>query len=86
MDYSQDVRNRVRRMEGQLRGVLRMMDEDKECRDVLTQMSAIRSAMDRTIGLIVAKNLETCIRTQIEKGENADEVIEEAISMLVKSR
>ncbi|WP_335872052.1 metal-sensitive transcriptional regulator [Bacillus sp. 2205SS5-2] len=86
MDYNQDVKNRLRRLEGQVRGVLRMMEEEKHCKDVVTQLSAIRSAVDRSIGLIVAKNLESCILEANESGQNAEEAIQEAVKMLVKSR
>ncbi|SDX47417.1 metal-sensitive transcriptional regulator [Salimicrobium album] len=85
-EYNQDVKNRLKRVEGQIRGILKMMDEGKECKDVVTQLSAARSAMDRSLAYIVAKNLETCIRDAENEGESADEVIGEAIQMLVKSR
>ncbi|WP_347861249.1 metal-sensitive transcriptional regulator [Salimicrobium sp. PL1-032A] len=85
-EYDQDVKNRLKRVEGQVRGVLKMMDEGKECKDVVTQLSAARSAMDRSLAYIVAKNLETCIRDAEDQGHNADDVIGEAIQMLVKSR
>ncbi|WP_163101721.1 metal-sensitive transcriptional regulator [Peribacillus alkalitolerans] len=86
MDYSQEMKNRLRRMEGQVRGVLKMMEEDKDCRDVITQLSAVRSAVDRAIGYIVAKNLESCIREAEANGQNADDAIKEAVNMIVKSR
>jgi len=86
MKYDKDVMNRMKRLEGQVRGVIKMMDEDKDCREVVTQLSAVRSATDRTIGLIVAKNLESCIVAANEKGTSAEEAIQEAVSMLVKSR
>ncbi|WP_108671938.1 metal-sensitive transcriptional regulator [Peribacillus acanthi] len=86
MDYSQEMKNRLRRMEGQVRGVLRMMEEDKDCRDVITQLSAVRSAVDRAIGYIVAKNLESCIREAESNGQNAEDAIKEAVNMIVKSR
>jgi len=86
MEYPQDMKNRLKRVEGQVRGILRMMEEDKECKDVITQLSAARSAIDRAIGYVVAKNLEHCIREQAEKGESAEDVINEAVQMIVKSR
>lgn len=86
LEYPQDMKNRLKRVEGQVRGILRMMEEDKECKDVITQLSAVRSAVDRTIGYVVAKNLEHCIRVQAEKGESAEDVINEAVQMIVKSR
>ncbi len=59
--------NRLKRIEGQVRGVLRMMEEGKDCREVITQLTASRSALDRTIGLVVGTNLEQCLREQFEK-------------------
>ncbi|MCP3033277.1 metal-sensitive transcriptional regulator [Halobacillus sp. A1] len=85
-EYPQETKNRLKRIEGQVRGVLKMMEEDKECKDVITQLSAARSAMDRAIGYIVAKNLETCIKEAEEQGESAEELINEAVNMIVKSR
>ncbi|RWZ55241.1 metal-sensitive transcriptional regulator [Halobacillus fulvus] len=84
--YGQETKNRLKRIEGQVRGVLKMMEEEKDCKDVITQLSAARSAMDRAIGYIVARNLEECIREAHEEGESAEELINEAVQMIVKSR
>lgn len=86
MIYDNSMKNRLRRIEGQIRGVLSMMEESKDCREVVTQLTAIRSAVDRSIGLIVANNLESCIRDEIGKGNNPDKIIKEAVDLLVKSR
>jgi DNA-binding FrmR family transcriptional regulator len=86
MTYNRDVKNRLSRIEGQMRGVTKMVEEEKDCREVVTQLSAIRSAVDRSIGLIVAQNLEACIRDAHKNGQNADDAIQEAVNMIVKSR
>lgn len=86
MKYDLKIINRMKRVEGQIKGVLRMMEEEKDCRDVVTQLSAIRSAIDRTVALIVSQNLERCIREDEEKGGNSAELIEEAVQLLMKSR
>ncbi|WP_408009011.1 metal-sensitive transcriptional regulator [Pseudalkalibacillus sp. A8] len=86
MEYTDQMKNRVKRIEGQVRGVLKMMEDEKDCKDIVTQMSAIRSALDRTIGLVVGTNLEQCVREQLDKGEDTDELIKEAVNLLVKSR
>lgn len=86
MDYNDQVKNRLKRIEGQVRGVLKMMDEGKECQDIVSQMSAVRNALDRTIGVVVSENLEQCLRQQIERGEDTEDTIKEAVSLLVKSR
>ncbi|MCE7793954.1 metal-sensitive transcriptional regulator [Salipaludibacillus sp. CUR1] len=86
MDYSSDMKNRLKRIEGQVRGVLKMMEDEKECQSIITQLSAVRSAVDRATAYVVAKNLEVCLREQKGTEEDPEETIEEAVKMLVKSR
>lgn len=86
MIYDDKVKNRMRRIEGQVKGIIKMMEEEKECKDLVTQMAAVRSALDRAIGVIVSSNLEACVREQIEKGASTDDLIKEAVNLLVKSR
>jgi len=86
VQYDKDVINRLKRLEGQVRGVIKMMEEGKDCRQVVTQLSAVRSASDRSIGLVVAKNLQQCIIESNETGKSAEDAIQEAVQMLVKSR
>ncbi|MCA1031568.1 metal-sensitive transcriptional regulator [Bacillus timonensis] len=86
MEYSKEMKNRVKRIEGQMRGILKMMEENKDCKDLITQLSAARSAIDRTIGVIVSSNLEKCVREQAEKGGDTEHLVKEAVQLLVKSR
>lgn len=86
MEYNDQIKNRVKRMEGQLRGILKMMEEDKECKDVITQLSAVRTAVDRTMGVIVSSNLVECVLEAEKSGEKTDDLIKEAVNLLVKSR
>ncbi|WP_010304537.1 metal-sensitive transcriptional regulator [Kurthia senegalensis] len=86
MEYDVKAMNRLKRIDGQLRGVLRMMDEGKDCKDVITQLSAIRSGVDRTIGVIVADNLVECLKENEGNDEKMNAVVEEAINLVVKSR
>ncbi|AJH77293.1 metal-sensitive transcriptional regulator [Heyndrickxia coagulans] len=86
MQYDTKIKNRMKRIEGQVRGILRMMEEEKDCKDIVPQMAAVRSAIDKTIALVVSTNLEQCIRAQIEKGEGTEDIIQEAVQLLVKSK
>ncbi|HLQ95887.1 MAG TPA: metal-sensitive transcriptional regulator [Pseudogracilibacillus sp.] len=87
MEYDQQLKNRLKRVEGQIKGVLRMMEEGKDCKEVITQLSASRSAMDRTIGVIVSSNLIECIQEKNEEDNRTEEeLIKEAVDLLVKSR
>jgi len=86
VEYNDNIKNRIKRLEGQLKGVLRMMEEGAECKDVITQLSASRPAIDRTIGVIVSSNLVNCVVEAKENGEEADKYVKEAVDLLVKSR
>ncbi|EZP59610.1 metal-sensitive transcriptional regulator [Exiguobacterium acetylicum] len=87
MDYDRKMKNRVSRIEGQLRGILRMMEEGQDCRDVITQLSAARSAIDRTIGVVVSSNLIECVKEAEQNGDGqTEELVKEAVNLLVKSR
>ncbi|TAA73665.1 metal-sensitive transcriptional regulator [Planococcus salinarum] len=86
MEYDKQVQNRLKRIEGQLKGVLRMVEQNDDCQDVVMQLSAVRSAVDRAIGVIVSENLEQCVRNSIDKGESTDQLVKDAVSLLVKSR
>ncbi|OIU71459.1 metal-sensitive transcriptional regulator [Rossellomorea aquimaris] len=86
MEYNSQVKNRIKRVEGQLRGILRMMEQGEDCKDVITQLSAAKTALDRSVGLIVSMNLIECVRDSQESGENTDEIVKEAVNLLVKSR
>ncbi|MGE6630139.1 metal-sensitive transcriptional regulator [Bacillus sp. NPDC077027] len=86
MEYNDQMKNRLKRIEGQIRGILRMMEDGKHCKDVVTQLSATRTGIDRTIGLIVSENLVECVKEAQENGEKADDFVKEAVELLVKSR
>lgn len=86
MNYDEDVKKRLRRMEGQIRGVLRMMEEGQDCKDVVSQISAVRSAADKAIAYIVAVNLEQCILEEKEAGRETGKVVKQAVELLIKSR
>lgn len=86
MEYNDQIKNRVKRIEGQLRGIIKMMEDNKDCKDVITQLSAVRSAVDRTVGVIVSSNLVECVLEANKNGRKTDEIIKEAVNLLVKSR
>lgn len=56
-----DLRRRLRRIEGQVRGIEQMLAEERACRDVLTQLSAAKKALEQTGFLLVAHGLAWCV-------------------------
>lgn len=90
--YSDDkaaVQKRLRRIEGQVRGLQRMVDEDAYCIDVLTQISAATKALESVALALLGEHLGHCVRQAItEGGPAADEKVAEAaaaIARLVRS-
>ncbi len=62
------VINRIKRAQGQLAGVLKMLEEGRECDEVVTQLAAVSKALDRAGFAIVATGLQHCLADQTETG------------------
>ena len=71
------LENRLKRIEGQVRGVQRLVDEEAYCVDVLTQIASVVSALEKVGTILLKDHVEHCVRESIEKGEDADDKIEE---------
>ena len=75
------IQNRLKRIEGQVRGVQRMVDEEAYCVDILTQLSSIVSASEKVALMLLKDHVEHCVRESMAKGGgDADEKIEELTS------
>lgn len=61
-----------------------MIDDEKDCIDVITQLSAVRSSIDRVMGIIVAENLKSCLENPETNKELQQLKIEQALSMIIK--
>lgn len=90
--YSQDTDKyliRLKRIEGQVRGIQRMVSEDKYCIDILTQITAAQRALDSVALGLLEDHLSHCVLSAAEDGEEAqrEKILEAtaAIARLVKS-
>jgi DNA-binding FrmR family transcriptional regulator len=68
-----ELHNRLRRIEGQVRGLQRMVEEEAYCVEVLTQIASIVSASEKVALILLEDHVEHCVREAIEDGEKADE-------------
>jgi CsoR family transcriptional regulator, copper-sensing transcriptional repressor len=88
-DNRDDIQRRLRRIEGQVRGLQRLVDEDTYCIDVLTQVSATTRALESVALLMLDDHLSHCVAHAVaEGGEVADTKLKEAsaaIARLVRS-
>jgi CsoR family transcriptional regulator, copper-sensing transcriptional repressor len=80
------VQGRLRRIEGQVRGLQKMVAEDRYCIDVLTQVSAAKAALDAVALLLLEDHTAHCVAEAIRAGDGGQEVRElnEAVARLVR--
>jgi CsoR family transcriptional regulator, copper-sensing transcriptional repressor len=84
--HKPQVQARLSRIEGQVRGVQKMVDEDRYCIDVLTQVAAVKAALDAVALLLLQDHTEHCVVEAIQAGDGSKKVRElnEAVERLVK--
>ncbi len=75
------ILRRLKRIEGQVRGITRMVEEGKGCEDVLVQVAAARAALDRVGIHIISHRMKECLS---DKGLSKDESIEKSIDMFIR--
>ena len=68
--------NRLRRIEGQVRGLQRMVDEEAYCVDILTQIGSVVSASEKVATILLRDHVEHCVRESIEKIEELTAAVE----------
>ncbi len=77
------IRHRFSRVQGQMSGVERMMEDERSCEEIVTQLSAIRSSLDRLIATITTANLVESIENK--HGIRVEDV-ESEVALIVKSK
>lgn len=82
--YDKDsVINRLRRIEGQVKGIQKMVDNNKCCTDILVQIAAARAALNKVGGIILEDHMKDCLKDTLK--EDADEaVLDELVQVIVK--
>ncbi len=71
------LQNRLRRIEGQVRGVQRMIEEEAYCVDILTQISSYIAASEKVASLVLRDHMDHCVREAVRDGSKADEKVAE---------
>ncbi|HHV61635.1 MAG TPA: metal-sensitive transcriptional regulator [Firmicutes bacterium] len=79
----EDLLKRLRRIEGQVRGIYRMIEEDKYCVDILHQIAAARAALGKVGMSLLESHTRGCVTDAI-KEERGDEAIDELVDILMK--
>ncbi|QCX32777.1 metal-sensitive transcriptional regulator [Caloramator sp. E03] len=84
MEYSKnDIIKRLKRIEGQVKGIQRMIEKDECCSDILIQIAAVRAAMNKVGGIILENYSKNCIRKAVESNFEENK-IDDLIEMMIK--
>jgi len=79
---SDSIQQRLRKIEGQVKGIGRMLDDGRSCDDILTQLMAIRSALDSVASQIVVQHCRECVKTL--PSEEATDSVGRTVRSLLK--
>jgi CsoR family transcriptional regulator, copper-sensing transcriptional repressor len=79
----EDVLTRLKKIEGQVRGLQKMIEERRDCSEIVTQLAAARHALDRVGFIILSHRLEECVKQRMEKGADAETSMEEAMKLFM---
>ncbi len=82
MKCNTELLHRMKRLHGQMNGILNMMEKQDSCQDLVTQLKAIRVNLDKTISLVTTENLQ---QIMLDNPENK-KAIRDAMDLIVKSR
>ena len=73
---------RLRKLEGQLKGIQRMVDGEKYCVDVLNQLSAVVAATQKVAAIILKDHIQGCIRDALIRDERSDDYVNELVAVI----
>lgn len=85
-DQKDDLLNRLKRIEGQIKGIQKMIQDDKYCVDVLTQVAAARAAINKVGGMLLKSHAMGCVKGAVisDDKENSAQMIDELIDVVLK--
>ena len=81
-DEYKDLIHRLNRMEGQIRGIRSMVEDERYCVDILTQVSAVKSALDAFSRVLLNNHIKSCVVEDIQSGR--DEAVDELCQVIQK--
>ncbi len=81
-ETAKQLQNRLNRMIGQMNGIGKMLEDNRYCGDILTQIAAVESALQSFGYLILKEHMDTCVVEEIQKGNT--EIMEEAVELMKK--
>ena len=72
----------IKRIEGQIRGIAKMIEDEKYCIDILNQIKAVRNSLTTVEGKIVKTHLKECVKDALKDNKNFDDKVEEVLTVI----
>lgn len=79
-----EMSDRLKRIEGQVRGIQKMLEEERPCEDVITQLMAARAALDKVGISIITQHVKECARLRPEEGGDESKSLERALALFLR--
>ena len=76
------LKNRLKRIEGQLRGIMNMLEDDRKCEDILVQISSAKAALHKTGQVILEGHIQTCFFENIKNGADEQEEVKKLAAVI----
>jgi DNA-binding FrmR family transcriptional regulator len=83
IDTQSDIINRLKRIEGQVRGLQRLIEEGKDCTEIVHQLAAARKALDKVGFLVLTHRMQECMDKKKEGGYDAEKAMDEAMKLFL---
>jgi DNA-binding FrmR family transcriptional regulator len=74
INNKKSIQDRLNRLEGQVRGIQRMVDEERYCIDILTQVNAVKAALDRVAVRLLEDHVRHCVADAVRDGDGEEKV------------
>jgi CsoR family transcriptional regulator, copper-sensing transcriptional repressor len=84
-EVKEDLHKRLRRIEGQVRGVQKMVDEERNCQEIIQQMAAIRAAVQNATILYVRAYAKDCLLEDAVESADREALIDDLITLMTKA-
>ena len=81
MNHKEQLIN-LKKIEGQVRGLQSMIDDEKYCIDILNQLKAVKNALVSVEGKILKSHLKACVKVSLSEGASFDDKVEEIVNLL----
>jgi len=85
VEDKQEILIRLRRMEGQLKGIQRMIEEDRYCVDVLSQLSSITAASRKVAVIMLRDHIRGCVRDALRRDDRSDDYVNELLTVVERA-